>query len=337
MKKILTPEMIFKAVHNRFTLKVNRGPIGIGLIGIGGWGATNSANIMRCRRFNICGVYDTSTQSTYKFAKRFRTKCYPRMEELLKDSGIQAVAVTVPNQFHEEVVKAAADAGKHIFIEKPLASYPEICRELGHYCQEKGVILQVGHQMYRDPVFGELKRILDEGVLGQPLFAQAVYTLDRRSRDDWRQDADACPGGSMEQLGVHFIDLLIYLFGQPIYTQGWAKNIPRISDEPDWASVSVSFNNNVHAIISTSFSSPSHCRFEVFFDRGHFTTDGEAIRISFVGSKPRKIKPRGLAGGVVQFIDFADCIAFGKKPESGATQAAAVMDVVRSTFSDKGV
>lgn len=330
---MITPAMMFRAVYNRFTLKANRGPIGIGLIGVGGWGATNAANIMRCRRFNISGVYDKRTQSAYRFANRFSTKCFERMDELLDDSNIQAIAATVPNQFHADVVKAVADARKHIFIEKPLASYPEICRELGQYCQKKGVILQVGHQMRREPVFCELKRILKGGVLGQPLYAQALYTLDRRSRNDWRQDVDACPGGSMEQLGVHFIDVLIYLFGLPAETQGWAENIPRISGAPDWGCVSLSFDHNVHAVISTSFSSPSHMRLEVFFDGGHLTTDGHTLWISRAGSNQRKIKPKGLAGGVAQFIEFADCIERGKEPETGAIQASAVMDVVRSIYS----
>ena len=334
---MISPKNIYKSVYNRFTLKANRGPIGIGLIGVGGWGATNAANIMRCRRFNIYGVYDKQVQFTSHFANRFSTKCFEQMDEMMDTPDIQAIAATVPNHFHAEVVKAAADAGKHIFIEKPLASCPETCRELGQYCREKKVILQVGHQMHRKPVFCEMKRILESGVLGQPLYAQAVYALERRSRDDWRQDVDACPGGSMEQLGVHLIDVLIHLFGLPVDTQGWAENIPRISSAPDWGCVSLSFDHNVHAAISTSFSSPSHMRLELFFDDGHLITDGHTLWISRSGSNPRKIKPKGPTGCPTQFIEFADCIEHGKEPETGANYAAAVMEVVSSIYSGKEV
>lgn len=197
--------------------------------------------------------------------------------------------------------------------------------------------MQVGHQVHLEPIFSEIKRILESGVLGVPLYAQSVYTLDRRFRNDWRQDADACPGGSMEQLGVHLIDVLLYLFGQPIDSHGWAENIPRVSDVPDWGFVSLAFNHGFHATISTSFSSPNHMHLEVFFDGGHLATDGKALRISRAGSKERKIIPKGLAGGVAQFIEFADCIEYGKEPEIGATQAAAVMDIVRSIYSGKEV
>jgi predicted dehydrogenase len=290
---------------------------------------------MRSRRFNIVGAYDQKAQSSRRFANRFRTKCFEGLDELLDDPSVKAIAATVPNQFHADIVKSAADAGKHVFIEKPLASDPEICRELGLYCRDKGIVLQVGHQMRREPVFREMNRILKGGALGQPLYAQAVYTLDRRSRVDWRQDAGSCPGGSMEQLGAHLIDAVIYLFGLPTGTQSWSENIPRVSDAPDWGSVSLSFDHDFHSVISTSFSSPVHMRMEVFLTGGHLSTDGHTLWIDRPGSDTRRIKPRGLAGGVAQFIEFADCIECGKETETGAAEAAAVMDIVSSIHEGK--
>lgn len=137
MEKKLLPNMIFRSISNRLTLKANRGPIGVGLIGVGGWGGTNAVNIMRSRRFNVSCAYDKRAQTASRFAKRFGIKDFERMDSLLCDADIQAIVATVPNHFHAEVVKAAADAGKHIFIDKPLASCPNICRELGLYCKKR--------------------------------------------------------------------------------------------------------------------------------------------------------------------------------------------------------
>ncbi len=325
-----------ETVYDRFTLKANRGPLGIGLIGVGGWGASNAANIMRSRRFCIHGVYDIQTQSARRFADRFSTRCYDQLDDVLSDSRCQAVAVTVPNQFHADIVKAAADAGKHVFVEKPLASHASVCRELGQYCDERKVTLQVGHQMRREPVFREMKRILESGVLGRPIYAQTVYTLDRTSRHDWRDDACACPGGSMEQLGVHCIDLLIYLFGLPEHAQGWTVNLNRCSQEPDWACVSMSFSNGVHSSVSTSFSTPRHLRLEVFFDDGQLVTDGQVLCVARDELGVERIKPKGLTGSVTQFIELADCIERGQNPETGAVEAAAAMSVVGSVYREYG-
>src|SRR5680860_311951 len=181
---------IAHALYDRLALKANHGPIGIGLIGIGGWGMSNATNIMRSRRFNIVGVHDIQQAAAQKFSERFRTAFYKDIGTLLCASSLDAVCITVPNPYHPELVMAASDSGKHIFIEKPLASLPEDCLILGQHCHEKGLVLQVGHQMQREPVFRTIASILDRGDLGSPLFAQGVYALNRRGRSDWRSDPE---------------------------------------------------------------------------------------------------------------------------------------------------
>jgi predicted dehydrogenase/nucleoside-diphosphate-sugar epimerase len=324
----ITPAVLFRAAYNRLALRADRGPIGIGLIGVGGWGSTNAANIMRSKRFKIVGVYDQRTETAESFARRYGTKRFASIEEMLDEPGIVAVAATIPNHYHEEVVKAAADARKHIFMEKPLACDAFTCRELGRYCREREVILQVGHQMRREPVFREITRLVEEGSLGLPLSAHAIYTLDRRSRSDWRRDPGCCPGGSMEQLGAHMIDLLIALFGPPSGMESWEQNIHGLAKGPEWACIMMSFEGVLYAAVSTSFSSPDFFTFKILFEGGELETDGSALLISRKGSKPGKTRPRGRGGGVDQFMEFARCIEEGGKPETGAQESAAVMDVV---------
>ncbi|MBB5348080.1 Gfo/Idh/MocA family oxidoreductase [Desulfoprunum benzoelyticum] len=332
-----SPKRLAQSLYNRFKLKANRGPIGVGLIGIGGWGASNAVNIMRSNRFTIHGVYDIQEKTARKFASRYKTKCYNRIVDLLAEPAIQAVCITVPNPYHKELVLAVADAGKHILIEKPLASDPSDCRELGQYCNDKQVILQVGHQMRRDPVFREIKRIVETGMLGRPLFTQGVYTLDRRSRHDWRRDVKSCPGGSMEQLGVHLLDVLAYLLGSPLASQGWVRNIPTRLDNSDWDTVALIFPGEVRATVCTSFSSPEHILLEIFFEEGRLATDGKVLSIVHKEGRRKTYRPRGTSGSMTQFIEFADCIEKGKRPETGSAEAEVVMTVVQSMLSTENV
>jgi len=329
-----SPRQIIEALRNRLTLRAKRGPIGIGLIGIGGWGYVNAVRIMQSRQFTIVGVQDAQAETARRFARRFGVRCHSQVEELLNSTEIQAVCISVPNHFHAALVKKAADAGKHIFVEKPLASTPESCLELGEYCREQQVLLQVGHQMRREPVFQEIKRLCDGGNLGRPVFAQAVSTLYRPGRSGWRADPEACPGGSMEQLGVHLIDALIYLFGPYREIGGWTENIPWRLPGPDWGCMSLSFDHAVHAVISTSFSTIEKRRVEIFFTEGYLLTDGRALRVSRGGSPAKKIIPRGPAGGVAQFGEFADCIRQGGTPATGAAEAQAVMAAVQAILPD---
>ncbi len=330
-------QWLVTAIYNRLTLRADHGSIGIGLVGVGGWGASNAVSIMRSRRFNILGVHDVQAQIARRFADRYNTRCYAQLDDLLRVPGIQAIVATVPNHCHADIVKAVADAGRHVFMEKPLASRPQVCRELGRYCDEREVVLQVGHQMRREPIFREIKNYLRDNVLGRPLYAQAVYTLNRQDRDDWRQDVALCPGGSMEQLGVHLIDVLIYLFGPPRNTQGWAENVPQCSDAPDWAHTSMLFGEGFHASVSTSFSAPKYMRLWIFFDEGRLATDGHVLWIGRDSPSIVRVKPKGVDGSVAQFIEFANCIEHGQRPETDANVAASVMEVVHSIYSEKGM
>lgn len=324
------------SLYNRFALKPARGAIGIGLIGIGGWGISNAVNIMRSRRFTIKGVYDIQENLARKFAERYKTTWYSTLSDLLADTAIDAVCITVPNPSHKELVLAAADAGKHIFIEKPLASHPDECRNIGQYCANRQVVLQVGHQLRREPVFREIKCQIESGKMGPPLFAQGVYTLDRRNREDWRRDPNSCPGGSMEQLGVHLLDVLFFLLGSPIETQGWRRSLPTCSDKADWDSVMLYFPGNVCANISTSFSCPKYMNFELFFEQGWLATNGKILSVSGKDGKSQIYRPRGEKGSIYQFIEFADCIEKGRMPETGACQAEILMKAVQSILPFAG-
>lgn len=323
MKRVYT---LAHGLLDRYRLKAERGPIRIALAGIGGWGASNAANLMRSRRFTIVGVCDIDAACADRFAARHGTKRYADYDELLRDASVSAVCLTVPNHVHGSMVKAAADAGKHVFVEKPLASTAEECGVIGEYCRERGVLLQVGHQMRREPVFLEIKRRVERGELGSPLFAHGVCALERRQRDDWRAHGATCPGGSMEQLGVHMLDALYFLFGPPRPTQGWSFQCPAPSTALDWKSVAMEFDCGMRAMISTSFSAPSHFDLELFFDKGRMRTDGSRLWIQ----GRRAPTPRGLPGGVLQFAAFADCIEHGRVPETGAAEARVVMNVIQS-------
>ena len=297
---------------------------------------SNAINIMQSGCFHIAGIYDIKGEAAQNFAERFRVRRYESVAAMLEIPSVQAVCITVPNSWHPEMVRLAADAGKHVFVEKPLASYPDECDALGKYCEERNVILQIGHQVRREPVFREIARLIREGPLGTPLFFQGVYTLLRKDRRDWRSESALCPGGSMEQLGVHFIDVLVALFGEPKEFTGGSGPASAQAPVAPWLHVCLTFHSGVRGIVSTSFSCPNHKRLEFFFERGGICTDGTSLNVRFGDSRPEMHKPKGRPGGVVQFEEFADCIEHGGVPETNAAAAAAVMRVVELVHPHEG-
>lgn len=324
------PTQLIRAVHDRLTLRASGGSIGVALVGVGGWGASNAASIMRSRRYTIRGVFDVQPAQSANFCKRFGTARYDSLEQLLQAPEVQAVCLTTPNPYHVELVKACADAGKHIFVEKPLASLPEDCAELGRYCRDRSVLLQVGHQMRQEPAFREMKRLLDSGVFGTPLYAQGICALERRQREDWRSDRRACPGGSMEQLGIHLVDALLYLLGAPCSSNGWRRNDADGGSKLDWTAVSMTFENQARATVSASFSAPQRTSLELFLERGRLLMDGPHLWTARDSGPLRRVKLAGERGAIRQFKAFADSIETGKAPETGAAEAQAVMTVIQS-------
>lgn len=138
----------------------------------------------------------------------------------------------------------------------------------------------------------------------------------------------------MEQLGVHFIDTLIYLFGSLSNVSPVSANGTKDSEPTKWSTISLQFDSGLCGVVSTSFSAPSHRRFEVFCESGHIWTDGVSLWIDSGDTTPKKQRISGMPGGMAQFHEFADCIEHGKDPESGAKSAAAVMRAVACIHRD---
>lgn len=310
---------IWGRVYSRVTLRAQKGDIGIGLVGVGGWGMHNAVAVMRSGRYSIRAVTSVPNSQAQAFARRYKVDWHASLEELLARTDIEAVALTIPNPLHPYMVRASADAGKHIFVEKPLASDAEECQVLGEYCRQRNVILTVGHQVRRQPAFRQIKKILSSGQLGTPVYAKGIRAICRKVKD-WRQDAQACPKGSMEQLGIHMVDAMIYLFGSPESCEGRCYNIPFQKSGAEWGQVTLHFPHNVTGTVVSSFSAPNRFAFSIHCQNGTLEYNGQLLRLE----SPEGIcnlPISGVDGSVAQFLEFADCIKNNTQPETDAMAA----------------
>jgi predicted dehydrogenase len=317
---------LFRRLEARFLLDPHAGTLGVGLVGVGGWGSTNALNLVRTERFDILGVHDTNPDFAAKFSKRYKTRRFDRYDDLLQDANFRAVVLTVPNAFHVDLARGALEAGKHVFVEKPLASGPEDCRRLGNLAASKNLTLFVGHQVRREPALREIERRLNSGELGCPILASG-WNTQRRTGADWRTDPRSCPGGSMEQLGVHWIDVFLYLFGPPRIQSGWSLNIPRAGSGPEWGHLDLEFEGGVRGTVDSSYTAPDSFGLSVQCEKGTLQYEGGSLVLG-MGEKKTVLHPEGLPGGIAQFHEFADCIEGKAIPETDAETAAIVMDCV---------
>ena len=140
---------------------------------------------------------------------------YTDYKELLKRDDIDAVSICVPNHLHHEITIAALEAGKHVLCEKPMAMTVQEAKEMWEASERTGKILMLGFcNRFRSDI-QRLKKVIDQGQLGDIYYAKTGYVRRRGTPFGWFTVKDESGGGAVIDIGVHVIDMTRYLMGNP--------------------------------------------------------------------------------------------------------------------------
>ncbi|HET9414974.1 MAG TPA: Gfo/Idh/MocA family oxidoreductase, partial [Pseudolabrys sp.] len=178
----------------------------------------------------------------------------------LGDSSIEAIVNTTPNNVHLETTEAAAKAGKHVFLDKPIANTVADARTLTRACREAGVVLALGYQRRRESHFRWIKQEIEAGRFGKLVNAEANISRDRLGKIDlssWRYQAAGMPGGVMLQIGIHYTDVLEYLLGPIVAVRGQLAQLVLPGDNPDVANMILEHENGALSNVTASYASAS--------------------------------------------------------------------------------
>jgi predicted dehydrogenase len=193
-------------------------PLGVGLIGLG---SINRAHIAGYRSVpqaaTIVAVCDTVAAAAEDRARELGATPYTDHHALLADERVDSVDVTLPHSLHFPVVRDALEAGKHVYVEKPLALEPAQCRELIDLARDRGLRFTVAENTRFVAAYLATKRLLDDGSLGR---IRTVRTLiygseaERIRANRWIGRPEEAGGGVIIDAGVHSFYLLEWLFGR---------------------------------------------------------------------------------------------------------------------------
>jgi len=199
--------------------------ITLGQVGLGYWGPNLLRNFQRLPEARIKAVCDLDERALARAREQYpRLICTTRPEDLFLDPEIDAVIVTTSAGTHFPVAQAALEAGKDVFVEKPIALKVEEAEKMVHIAGASGLILMVGHLLLYHPAVTHLKEMVDEGKLGDIYY---VYT-ERRNLGKVRQDENA-----MWSLAPHDISVALHLLGEMpvmVAAQGQAYLQPDLED-----------------------------------------------------------------------------------------------------------
>lgn len=189
--------------------------IRFGIIGLGGRGGIfQDNNHLPDEGYGITAGADIDQNAIEKFAERLpNAKAFHDYRDLLKLPEIDAVFVITPDDLHVEMTVAAFKAGKHVFLEKPLAISAEGCETILRTAMETGRKLYVGHNMRCFPVILKMKELIDSGVIGEVQLAWCRHFINYGGDayfHDWHSEREHT-NGLLLQKGAHDIDVMHWL------------------------------------------------------------------------------------------------------------------------------
>lgn len=260
--------------------------IRIGLIGAGGIAGAHVAGYRRNPDLvELTAVADPAREHAERRAEGTGAEIFADYRTMLERAELDAVDICLPHALHRDAVVAAAQAGKHVLVEKPLCLTLDEARDIADAVAEAGVTVMCAHNQLFLPVVAKARALIDEGVLGE---VYEVRTTDSFYNDftpenmGWRASAATSGGGELIDTGYHPAYLLLHLAGGRPTEVGalLATHRLRFMEGEDSAQLLVRFDNGVVGSITTSwaYQAPGSTeRFSVAGERGSLHSDGERL------------------------------------------------------------
>src|SRR5260370_23172838 len=191
-------------------------PLPVACIGMGWWSDVLADAIQRSKKLKIVACYTRSEGKRKAVAAKYDCRAAPSYEAVLEDRAIEAIVNTTPNDAHLETTRQAASAGKHVFLDKPIANGVSEGRAITEACRKAGVVLALGYQRRRESHFRWIRERIDAGVFGKLVNAEANLIRDRLGPIDLksrRYTAAGMRGGRVLQVEIPYADGVEDLLG----------------------------------------------------------------------------------------------------------------------------
>jgi len=311
-------------------------PLRVACIGIGWWSDVLAAAVQRSGQLKIVACYSRSEQKRQAFATKYRCRAASSYQAMLADTEVEAIINTTPNDVHLETTRAAAAAGKHVFLDKPIANTVADGRAISALCSAAGVVLALGYQRRRESQFRWIRKAIDDGVFGKLVNAEANISRDRLGKIDlssWRYQATGMPGGVMLQIGIHYTDVLEYLMGPIKAVTGQLARLVLPGDNPDVASLLLEHDNGALSTLNASYASASEYYLMNIYgkDASAYYELHNGLRLLKRGTDcPVTIPCTKNDTFVEELEEFAAAVRGNGKPEMGGEEATSSLAVVRA-------
>ena len=311
-------------------------PLRVAALGMGWWSEVLADAVKRSGELELVACYTRSNDKRHAFATKYGCRAAASYEEILADRSIAGIINTTPNNVHLETTRMAAGAGKHVFLDKPIANTVREGREIAQACKEAGVVLALGYQRRRESHFRWIKAEIDEGRFGRLVQAECNISRDRLGQFDlssWRYTAAGMPGGVMLQIGIHYVDVLEMLLGPVKCVSARLAQLVLPGDNPDVANMILEHESGAISNLTASYASASE-----FYMMNIYGKEASAYYDLFSGLKHLKRGDKAVHVIATETNDtireeleeFARCVRKGGEPEIGGMCATRNLAVIKA-------
>jgi UDP-N-acetyl-2-amino-2-deoxyglucuronate dehydrogenase len=271
-----------------------------GIVGTGMIGKYHAQAIRETAGAELTAVCRANPGQSEAAAAEYGVPCAESYEALLARSDVDAVCIATPSGLHASQVIAAARAGKHVLVEKPMALTLADADAMIEACRKADVRLGVALQRRTDPTFRAVRAAIEAGELGSlvlgtttvPYVRPQSYYDSAAWRGTWALDG----GGALMNQGIHLADLLLWFMGDVKDVDARAATLAHQIEVEDCVTARLAFTSGaLGTLVATTAAAPGFPhRVEIYGTRGGLQIEGEDV-VRWDGETPARITPRGAA------------------------------------------
>lgn len=331
---------------------------GFGIIGTGMIAKLHARAVSQIGNAKLVGVYGRNYDNACKVAGEYNCKAFSSLEEFLVQSDLDVVSICTPSGTHGEYAVKAANAGKHLLIEKPIEITVEKAEEIISACSRNNVKCSVISQHRFDDSVIQLKKAMEDGKLGKIYFGSCLTKWYRNENyyksSDWKGTWKYDGGGALMNQSIHYIDLLLYIMGDVEEVYGKCAALLHDIEVEDTGVAVVKFKSGALGMIEgTTAAYPGfYTKLEIQGDNGtviiendlikHWNIKGEEDNLvsGAVNDETGASAPDGISiePHVRQFKDFIQALENNTEPLIGAEDGKRAVELILAIYesSKKG-
>ena len=319
-------------------------PLRVAVVGYGYWGPNLARNALERPELQLAALCERDPARGTAFSARVPgVPVHTELDRVLEDPDVDAVIVATPPRTHHPIVKAALEAGKHVLVEKPLATTAADARDLIDVAARRGLVLMPGHTFVYSPPVVKIRELIQRGALGDVYFV----TSSRLNLGKYQRDGVIC------DLAPHDLSILLYWLDEPVTSVTTSALSVLEPGVPTTAFLTLTFAGGAAANVQISWLAPRKVREMVVvgsrqmvqyddthldetvrvYDRGMDVADPENFgehQLTYrsgdmIAPRLDAAEPLGL-----ELADFAKAIRTGGQPRSNAMLGLEIVQAIEA-------